>query len=132
MDKFQEIEGKVRDFLVAIAYEAAEDLSAKIHDDLVKEIEQPDIRLIWTGKTLAARLSYYEYTDAGGEISGQEVELDGLHVDEIDSSDRLYHPDNIGDSIMGSDGNFLTPPEKIECAAFLRNIADAMERIAKE
>lgn len=128
MDEFQKIEARVHEFLTGIVSELTFDLAATAHNKIVADLENPCIRLAWTGKSLSATVSYHDGADPfADEIWVRRVEIDGMWEDNVETT----HPEDLANAIMSASDHRLTDQEKIDCAKFLRRIADAMEQFSK-
>ena len=128
MDEFQKIEARVHEFLTGIISELTFDLAATTHNKLVADLEAPCVRLLWTGKSLSAKVSYHDGADPfSDEIWVKDAEIDGMWEDMLDET----NPEDLANAIISTKGSYLSSQEKIDCAKFLRRIADAMEQFAK-
>lgn len=132
MDIFEEIEQETADFLKAIVDRVTEDVGQKMRNELIDGLPSPSVSLSWDGTTITCVTSYEDLGDGFGDtIGAREVEILWLDTGSITPGGLGYHPENIGEVFYdAATGDGLSAPQKRECAAFLRRMADAMDFIA--
>lgn len=120
-DIFDELEEKTKAALSEIVHELTHDIGLTFRNKFLLSLPMPDASLCWHDGELRALVSFQDTDDGFGDDIVK-------HVVDLGMNDFLRDGSrDLSMAVFDNTGNSLTPDEAKKCAAFLRELADAVE-----